>query len=741
MGFDAELLAPAGDFATALAAFDAGADAVYCGLADFSARAYAKNLSPEELENLMRAARARGKKVYVTFNTLVSGPRMEKAVRSLALLERIGPDALIVQDAGVAALCRKHFPSLALHASTQMAVHNLEGVEAMAELGFRRVVLARELPFAEIASIVRRCGETEIECFIHGALCYSVSGLCLFSAMERGRSGNCGECAYCCRGEMECEGGPSHPFSMKDLRLGPLAAKLAQAGVASLKIEGRMKSLLYVASAVRYYRQLLDEAAGLPPPPGETTTADDLETVFSRRTTTLYFDGYGGAKSPVDPGLPGHLGAPAGVAKRVTRDREGRPWLRFRAARALELHDGLQISPHEDGRRTGFGIVEMCGAISRRRVFSVPAGADVEVLIPEDFDVRPGDALYCSMSNAVKRRFPEPAFRPAAHPGRETLVVDEVEITRGRAVARSGAVAVEEEGDFPPAENASGMETAARKAFSRLGGTRFGLCDIKTFSNREGVYAPAAAWNSLRRKLVEKLDAAAAAAAEEKIRRVLEDEDASRRASGDEASGRCAGPRTTMKMRCGQKPTAAAAPDETVVAPAADGTWSDGIATDCRIALPPWTDESDFPKLRASVKKMLHRGYHKWEAADFATLRMLRALGVEDVTADWTLSAANPAAMALLSSLGVRRFTASPEWDGEAREAIARSGFAVDFLSRQCTPLFLSLSAPAARPAPESGYAAFRCGRLWATVALKPKIFEVPAGCAARTDYSWDPQC
>ena len=251
-----ELLSPAGDFETALAAFDAGADAVYCGLADFSARAFAKNLSFEDLGHLVRFAHAKGRKVYVTFNTLVDEVDVEQAVETLSRLEEIGPDALIVQDLGVARLCRRHFPALALHASTQLVAHNLEGVLALKDVGFTRVVLARELSLAEIASISKRCGGLELECFIHGALCYSISGLCLFGAMEKGRSGNRGKCPYCCRMGY---GQPVNPyiFSMKDLRLGEDVRKLVDAGVVSLKIEGRMKSSLYVAAVTKFYRQIL----------------------------------------------------------------------------------------------------------------------------------------------------------------------------------------------------------------------------------------------------------------------------------------------------------------------------------------------------------------------------------------------------------------------------------------------------------------------------------------------------
>ena len=262
---DCELLAPAGNFDTALAAFEAGADAVYCGLTEFSARAFADNFGIEELKDLLRHCRSWRsgadhrpcRRVYVTFNTVIDEDNLEAAIEQLARLDEAKPDALTVQDIGVARICRKHFPDLELHASTQLVAHNLEGVLAMKELGFKRVVLARELSLEEITSIAKRCGDMELEVFIHGALCYSISGLCLFGAMEKGRSGNRGKCPYCCRLPYEDESGKKTLcFSMKDLRLGEDVRKLADAGVASLKIEGRMKSALYVASVTRYYREI-----------------------------------------------------------------------------------------------------------------------------------------------------------------------------------------------------------------------------------------------------------------------------------------------------------------------------------------------------------------------------------------------------------------------------------------------------------------------------------------------------
>src|SRR5574344_624967 len=416
-----ELLAPAGDFETALAAFQAGADAVYLGLDAFSARAEAKNLTTDELRLLLAEARSLkpARKVYVTFNTLLDEADLPAAVEKLAILAELGPDALIVQDLGVARLVRRHFPSLAIHASTQMVAHNLEDVLALKDLGFSRVVLAREMTLDEIRSIAQRCG-VELEVFVHGALCYSLSGLCLFSAMEKNRSGNRGRCAYCCRlSYADAAGNRALPFSMRDLRLDGCLAGLADAGVASLKIEGRMKSPLYVSSVTSYYRHQLDGTPGGP-------TQADLEAVFSRRTTSLYMRGADAKPDDViDPTSLGHLGTPIGVLKHVTKDREGRTLIRFHTERSLEVHDGLAFLTPGGGIPFGFGIEMMRIALSRRPVFQVPAGSDVEIQVPDERlavlaklkpelnPLVPGATVYCSASNAVKRAFPVPSIRPS----------------------------------------------------------------------------------------------------------------------------------------------------------------------------------------------------------------------------------------------------------------------------------------------------------------------------------------
>src|SRR6516225_1351271 len=290
-----ELLAPAGGLDAAFAAFHFGADAVYLGLKKFSARAEAENFTLEEVSEITAYAHSLQprRRVFVTINTLIRQDELAELAEAVASLAAIKVDALIVQDLGVYRLIRKHIPELELHASTQLAVHNRAGAEALHKLGFTRVVLARELTFEEVREITATAG-IETEVFIHGALCYSYSGLCLFSSQTLGRSGNRGKCAYSCRDSYEVTGAPDtlrdgsavrrdpstgFPFSMKDLALPEFVTALRGAGVSCFKIEGRKKSPLYVAATTTYYRRLVD---GDFTPQERAFHESDMQTVFSR---------------------------------------------------------------------------------------------------------------------------------------------------------------------------------------------------------------------------------------------------------------------------------------------------------------------------------------------------------------------------------------------------------------------------------------------------------------------------
>ncbi len=254
-----ELLAPAGSMDVMKACFSAGADAVYMGLSRFSARAYAKNAEEEEYEDAIRYAHLRGKKLYCTVNTLMKQEEIENDLYPLLEpLYEAGLDGVIVQDLGAVKMIRRCFPLLPVHISTQETVVGTEGVRKMLSLGAKRIVPARELSLAEIRKIYEETG-AELECFIHGALCYSYSGQCLFSSIAGGRSGNRGRCAQPCRMPYETAGRKNlYAISLKDLNTLRILPDIIEAGVYSLKIEGRMKKAEYAAGVTAVYRKYLD---------------------------------------------------------------------------------------------------------------------------------------------------------------------------------------------------------------------------------------------------------------------------------------------------------------------------------------------------------------------------------------------------------------------------------------------------------------------------------------------------
>lgn len=259
-----DLLSPVGDFDCLKAAVQNGANSVYFGSDLFSARAFASNFNLQQLEEAILYAKTRGVKTNLTLNTLVSDDEFAEAFKLAKKAYEFGIDAIIVQDLGLAKQLIKHFPDLDIHASTQMSIHNLQGVLKMQEFGFKRVVLARELSIQEIEYICNN-SNIEIECFIHGALCISYSGQCLFSSMIGGRSGNRGKCAQPCRLpyqllENDKKIDQGHLLSTRDLCGLDFIPDLINAGVTCLKIEGRMKNPEYVATVTRIYRKYIDLA-------------------------------------------------------------------------------------------------------------------------------------------------------------------------------------------------------------------------------------------------------------------------------------------------------------------------------------------------------------------------------------------------------------------------------------------------------------------------------------------------
>ena len=280
-----EVLAPAGSMEALEAAVRSGADAVYLGAQEMNARRNAENFGEQQLKNAISYCHIRGVKVYLTLNILISNNELAHALEIVRSAYRFGIDAVIVQDLGLARLIHTAFPELQLHASTQMTVMSESALYDLKEIGFSRVVAAREMNAYELKRLCDTARQLDmtVEVFVHGALCMSVSGQCLMSAILGGRSGNRGLCAGPCRLPFEAPNGTGYDLSLKDLSLLPHIDKLAEMGVASLKIEGRMKRPEYVAAATASARQAVDKKE-IP-----DLLKSSLSNVFSRSGFT---DGY-----------------------------------------------------------------------------------------------------------------------------------------------------------------------------------------------------------------------------------------------------------------------------------------------------------------------------------------------------------------------------------------------------------------------------------------------------------------
>lgn len=325
---DFELLAPAGNLEILKGVIESGADAVYVGGSMFGARAYANNFTEEELLEAIDFAHLRGVKVYLTVNTLIKNSEFSKLYDYLLPYYKRGLDAVIVQDIGVVKAIHEYFPSMEIHTSTQMTVTGADGVRFLSQFGVTRVVMAREISLAEMKRIHEETG-MELEAFVHGALCYSYSGQCLFSSILGGRSGNRGRCAQPCRLPYTVEGKKDeYILSLKDMCGIKALDKLHDAGVYSLKIEGRMKQLEYACGVVKYYRSYIDSKK-----PVSDADYDRIKALGNRCgfTDRYYFDHNGSDMvTYVKPNFVSNAAEPSPEKRKLSIEgelvlREGEP--------------------------------------------------------------------------------------------------------------------------------------------------------------------------------------------------------------------------------------------------------------------------------------------------------------------------------------------------------------------------------------------------------------------------------
>ena len=476
-----ELLAPAGDIEAGYAALYYGADAVYLGLQKFSARATATNFDEHNLNQFVGYAHSLNRKVYAAINTVVQERELADLLLSLDICSRCHVDAVILQDLGVAQLIKSQYPELELHASTQMAVHNKEGALALQKMGFSRVVLARELTLKEIKEIAA-IPNLETEAFIHGALCYSYSGLCLFSSFESGRSANRGKCLYPCRAKFEGECGEKHYFSMKDMALQEDVLKIP---VTSLKIEGRKKSALYVAAVTDYYRHILDGNGA------DIQKEENIKQIFSRPWTRFYFQGKN--KEVIDRDFVGHRGLPVGKVEQFQKGK-----LIFKPTHAIARYDGLQIDIAGQEKPFGFSVQSL--KVGGKNVFEVKAGETVEIQLPPQADkIQKGQVIYLASATKVKGSYDYTKPKDGLYFQRLAIDV-KVSVEENKISADYQSYHAEVSGTFTPAAVIDKTEQAVRNAFNKTGDTLFVLRNLEIV-NPKGLFAPLSLLNELRRQL------------------------------------------------------------------------------------------------------------------------------------------------------------------------------------------------------------------------------------------------
>ncbi|MEM1067975.1 MAG: DUF3656 domain-containing protein [Planctomycetota bacterium] len=509
-----ELLAPAGDWECARAAIENGADAIYFGLdCGFNARHRAKNFGLPDLPDLTRLLRQRGIRGYATLNTLVFPSEMEPLVRVVEQIAESGLDAVLVQDFGVARLVHEICPDLEIHASTQMSLTSAETVEVARTLGLSRVVLARELSVREIKKIASAT-DLPLEVFIHGALCVAYSGQCLTSESLGGRSANRGQCAQACRlpyelicdGEDRDLGDVRYLLSPQDLAGYASVPQLIQAGVASLKIEGRLKTPEYVANVTRQYRKAIDDALSIGTITVDENAKREMELSFSRGFSPGWLEGNDHKRL-----VPGLGSAKHGIRLGEVLDlRPHRHQILVAVAAPVRLGDGLALGSGEDsqGGRV-YALENLRGSESKdakkhQQVWLTFGRDDIDW---ETIEI--GVDVFKNDDPQLNRRLRQ-TFSSQDPVRRQRLSV-EVNARVGEPLGLTGRLAdgtvvhVQSDDELSEARNRPATLELLRDKLGRLGGTPFELADLDVQQMESKVMIPMGLLNQCRRELVEKL--------------------------------------------------------------------------------------------------------------------------------------------------------------------------------------------------------------------------------------------
>ncbi len=652
-----ELLAPAGDIEAGYAALFYGADALYLGLRQFSARATAPNFSPDELCQITGYAHSLKRKIYVTVNTLVQNAELENLIQTLDACQKANVDGLIIQDLGVARIVQESYPDLEMHASTQMAVHNKEGALFLKKMGFKRIVLARELDLNEIKEIAS-IPHLETESFIHGALCYAYSGLCQFSSMESGMSANRGKCLYPCRACFGGDLGSKHLFSMKDMALEEDVLKLP---VTSLKIEGRKKSALYVAAVVNYYRKVLDKK------PVENL-ADDIKQIFARPWTKFCINGKN--KNVIDTDFVGHRGLNIGTVGSVIKGV-----LTFKTSAPIARFDGIQIDVKEQEKPFGFSLEKM--RVRGKNVFEAAANDTVEVVLPPQSPfIEKGNPVYLASSSRVKGAYHY--TRPKENEFKYRMPVDvQVVIEPNKITATALGKMAEHVECFEKANNTSKVAQAVQQAFNKTGDTDLSLAHLG-IDNPNALFVPASVLNELRRDLYAQIEVVISKGNLPALSLPTKTQKA------PEWIIKTDTPETLKSLD-----TDTLAEVIILLNPKMDLSALAFLPKNkIRLALP--TVARNVELYRPLIVAALNAGYKKWEVGNYWALELLPSKGI-DLSFDNTIYMLNEQAVAFAAKMGATRVTLSTEdTQDNLKSQALKSILPTALVVYQDVPLFIS---------------------------------------------------
>jgi len=635
-----ELLAPAGSLESFFAAMEKGADAVYAGLTEFSARAKARNFTLSRMERIVAYAHSLNRKVYVTVNTLVKERELPRLVEVLAALSGMGADGIIIQDMGVFRLARKHFPELPIHASTQMTIHNSPGVKELEGLGFSRVVLARELHLDEIRAIAETTS-MELECFVHGALCFSFSGQCYFSSFLGGHSGNRGRCAQPCRRLYRYRGREGYYFSTNDFSSIELLPELIGAGVSSFKIEGRMKSAEYVACVVGAYRKVMD-APARQRAEAVAEAKELLKLSFGRVPTK----GFLVSRTPTDIAVPSLRGATGRFLGEIRAVRGNR--ISFETRDRLHVGDRVRVQPGSDMAGKAFTVKELF--LGKEPVKAARERSVVSVTAPFAFKV--GDAVFKVSSETAFTMSESACIRKLETVKENRLRCDLALTLEGetlRIAARAGGeelVARFELGGLEPSRTED-MEGVLRARFEKCGDTPFILGSLVAPGFPSVMIRPAVL-KEIRRDCYRMLEEKVVAGKEGRLRRARESALASlavRRGSGAER-------REELAVRLDSIRDFHLLHHEgvdTLILPVSRANLHQLPAFPGKLrgrmdrivwSLPFIMFQEDLPFYREAVVRLTECGFKRFEASNLAHFRLLDGLGVE-LSTDYRLFSLN----------------------------------------------------------------------------------------------------